>query len=148
MYRRHADTECRQHEQHCVGSRIFAAFLLALQPAAASFCIPAAASCSPPHTALTPPSHRPHIWAPPPPAPPPQVIGSAIALLLLSRGAVPLWAGVLLSVSGSFMLLLVDRCGVSTLEALFGLLISIMVGSFAVRREWWRARRQRWWARM
>eukprot|EP00882_Tetradesmus_deserticola_P033095 GHRQ01037771.1.p1 GENE.GHRQ01037771.1~~GHRQ01037771.1.p1 ORF type:complete len:263 (+),score=71.73 GHRQ01037771.1:301-1089(+) len=61
-----------------------------------------------------------------------QVIGSAIALLLLSRGAVPLWAGVILSVAFSFLLLLVERWGVTKLEALFGLLISIMVGSFAV----------------
>ncbi|KAF6254916.1 natural resistance-associated macrophage protein-domain-containing protein [Scenedesmus sp. NREL 46B-D3] len=61
-----------------------------------------------------------------------EVIGSAIALLLLSRGAVPLWAGVLLSMSISFVLLLVERCGVSKLEALFALLISVMVGSFAV----------------
>jgi natural resistance-associated macrophage protein len=62
----------------------------------------------------------------------PQVIGSAIALLLLSRGAVPLWAGVLLSVTFSFVMLLVERWGISKLEALFGLLISVMVGSFAV----------------
>lgn len=61
-----------------------------------------------------------------------QVIGSAIALLLLSQGAIPLWAGVLLSVAGSFIMLLVERWGVSTLEALFGALISIMVASFAV----------------
>ena len=62
-----------------------------------------------------------------------QVIGSAIALLLLSHGAIPLWAGVLLSVSVSFAMLLVERWGITTLEGLFGLLISIMVGSFAVR---------------
>jgi NRAMP (natural resistance-associated macrophage protein)-like metal ion transporter len=61
-----------------------------------------------------------------------QVIGSAIALLLLSRGAVPLWAGVLLSVSISFVMLLVERWGVTKLEALFGMLISVMVCSFAV----------------
>ena len=61
-----------------------------------------------------------------------QVIGSAIALLLLSRGAIPLWAGVLLSVSISFLLLLVERWGVTKLEALFGVLISVMVCSFAV----------------
>lgn len=62
----------------------------------------------------------------------PQVIGSAIALLLLSHGLIPLWAGVLLSVAVSFTMLLVERCGVTKLEALFGVLISIMVGSFAV----------------
>lgn len=61
-----------------------------------------------------------------------EVIGSAIALLLLSRGAVPLWGGVLLSVALSFTMLLVERCGIRKLEALFGVLISIMVASFAV----------------
>jgi hypothetical protein len=62
----------------------------------------------------------------------PQVIGSAIALLLLSRGAVPLWAGVLLSVTFSFIMLLVERWGITKLEALFGILIGVMVCSFAV----------------
>jgi natural resistance-associated macrophage protein len=62
-----------------------------------------------------------------------EVIGSAIALLLLSGGAVPLWGGVLLSVAMSFSMLLVERCGVRSLEALFGVLIAIMAGSFAVR---------------
>jgi natural resistance-associated macrophage protein len=61
-----------------------------------------------------------------------EVIGSAIALLLLSGGAIPLWGGVLLSVAVSFSMLLVERCGIRKLEGLFGLLISIMVGSFAV----------------
>jgi natural resistance-associated macrophage protein len=45
---------------------------------------------------------------------------------------VPLWAGVLLSVSISFIMLLVERWGVRKLEALFGMLISVMVCSFAV----------------
>jgi natural resistance-associated macrophage protein len=62
-----------------------------------------------------------------------EVIGSAIALLLLSQGAIPLWGGVLLSVAVSFSMLLVERFGIRKLEALFGVLISIMVASFAVR---------------
>ena len=61
-----------------------------------------------------------------------EVIGSAIALLILSHGAVPLWAGVLISAVASFMLLLVDRYGVRSLEVLFGLMIAVMVGTFAV----------------
>lgn len=61
-----------------------------------------------------------------------EVIGSAIALLLLSGGVIPLWGGVLLSVALSFSMLLVERCGIRKLEALFGALISVMVGSFAV----------------
>lgn len=68
-----------------------------------------------------------------------QVIGSAIALLLLSHGTIPLWAGVLLSVSVSFVMLLVERWGITTLEGLFGVLISVMVGSFAVRGIGWLA---------
>jgi natural resistance-associated macrophage protein len=62
-----------------------------------------------------------------------EVIGSAIALLLLSHGAIPLWAGVLLSVALGFSMLLVERYGIRKLEGLFGVLIAIMVGSFAVR---------------
>eukprot|EP00879_Flechtneria_rotunda_P004685 GHRR01004949.1.p1 GENE.GHRR01004949.1~~GHRR01004949.1.p1 ORF type:complete len:566 (+),score=198.80 GHRR01004949.1:1074-2771(+) len=61
-----------------------------------------------------------------------EVIGSAIALLLLSHGTIPLWLGVLLSVTGSFLMLLIERFGVTKLEALFGAFISIMVGSFAI----------------
>ena len=63
------------------------------------------------------------------------MIGSAIALLLLSRGAIPLWGGVLLSVAVSFSMLLVERCGIRQLEGLFGGLITIMVGSFAVSQH-------------
>lgn len=73
-----------------------------------------------------------------------EVIGSAIALLLLSHGAIPLWGGVLLSVGLGFSMLLVERYGIRKLEGLFGVLISIMVGSFAVggagcasRLCWW-----------
>jgi natural resistance-associated macrophage protein len=61
-----------------------------------------------------------------------EVIGSAIALLILSQGAIPLWGGVLLSAVASFMLLLVDRYGMRALEMLFGGMIAIMVGTFAV----------------
>jgi hypothetical protein len=59
-----------------------------------------------------------------------EVIGSAIAILLLTRGAVPLWAGILLSAAASFTLLLVERFGVRLLEAVFAALIATMVGSF------------------
>ncbi|GBF91787.1 metal transporter-like [Raphidocelis subcapitata] len=59
-----------------------------------------------------------------------EVIGSAIAVLLLSRGAVPLWAGILLSAAASFLLLLVERLGVRHLESLFAVLISVMVVAF------------------
>lgn len=58
------------------------------------------------------------------------MIGSAIAILLLTRGAVPLWGGILLSAAASFTLLLVERFGVRLLEAVFAALIATMVGSF------------------
>lgn len=57
---------------------------------------------------------------------PPEVIGSAIAILLLTRGGVPLWGGILLSVGASFLLLLVERLGIRHLEALFAGLIGTM----------------------
>lgn len=38
-----------------------------------------------------------------------EVIGSAIALSLLSSGLIPLWVGALLSAAASFTLLLVER---------------------------------------
>jgi len=56
-----------------------------------------------------------------------EVIGSAIAILLLTGGAIPLWAAILLSAAASFLLLLVERFGIRHLEALFGLLIATMV---------------------
>lgn len=59
-----------------------------------------------------------------------EVIGSAIAILLLTGGAIPLWAAILLSAAASFLLLLVERFGIRHLEALFGLLIATMVGAF------------------
>jgi hypothetical protein len=65
-------------------------------------------------------------------APRPQVIGCAIALSLLTRGAVPLWAGVLVTAVDSFALLLIERLGVRNLEAVFAVLITVMAGSFGV----------------
>jgi len=61
-----------------------------------------------------------------------EVIGSAIAILLLSGGRVPLWGGVLITAVDAFFLLFLERLGVRLLEALFGLLIGIMVASFGI----------------
>ncbi|KAK9835822.1 hypothetical protein WJX74_008692 [Apatococcus lobatus] len=61
-----------------------------------------------------------------------EVIGSAIALRVLSQGAIPLWAGVLITALDAFLLLLIERFGVRNLEALFGVLIAIMAGSFGI----------------
>ena len=61
-----------------------------------------------------------------------QVIGCAIALSLLTWGAVPLWAGVLVTAVDSFALLLIERLGVRNLEAVFAVFITIMAVSFGV----------------
>lgn len=61
-----------------------------------------------------------------------QVVGSAIAISLLSYNAVPLWAGVLLTAVASFLLLLLEQFGVRRLEALFAALIGTMALSFGV----------------
>ena len=61
-----------------------------------------------------------------------QVVGSAIAVSLLTYGAVPLWAGVLITAVASFLLLLLERVGVRHLEALFAVLIGVMAVAFGV----------------
>lgn len=61
-----------------------------------------------------------------------EVIGSAIAILLLTRGLIPLWAGVLITAFDSFIILLVERLGVRHLEAVFGVLIGLMAGAFGL----------------
>ncbi|GAB2293821.1 Natural resistance-associated macrophage protein 2 [Dionaea muscipula] len=60
-----------------------------------------------------------------------EVIGSAIAIQILSKGVLPLWAGVLITASDSFMFLFLENYGVRKLEAVFGVLISTMALSFA-----------------
>ncbi|XP_073282945.1 metal transporter Nramp2-like, partial [Primulina huaijiensis] len=60
-----------------------------------------------------------------------EVIGSAIGIQILSRGVLPLWAGVLITASDSFLFLLLENYGVRKLEAVFGVLISTMALSFA-----------------
>ncbi|KAL2505944.1 Metal transporter Nramp2 [Abeliophyllum distichum] len=60
-----------------------------------------------------------------------EVIGSAIAIKILSRGVIPLWAGVLITASDCFMFLLLENYGVRKLEAVFAVLISTMALSFA-----------------
>ena len=45
-----------------------------------------------------------------------QVVGSAIAITLLTYGAVPLWVGVIITAVASFVLLLLERLGVRWLE--------------------------------
>ncbi|XP_041860384.1 natural resistance-associated macrophage protein 2-like [Melanotaenia boesemani] len=59
-----------------------------------------------------------------------EVIGCAIAFHLLSSGRIPLWAGVLITITDTFVFLLFDKYGLRRLEAFFGLLITIMAITF------------------
>lgn len=61
-----------------------------------------------------------------------EVIGSAIAIRLLSGGAVPLWAGVLITGVDTFFLLFLERLGARKLEAFFAVLVATMTVSFGV----------------
>nr|AMK07600.1 proton-coupled divalent metal ion transporter 2 [Acanthogobius hasta] len=59
-----------------------------------------------------------------------EVIGCAIALNLLSMGRIPLWGGVLITITDTFVFLFLDKYGLRKLEAFFGFLITVMAISF------------------
>ncbi|XP_063093563.1 natural resistance-associated macrophage protein 1 isoform X3 [Cavia porcellus] len=59
-----------------------------------------------------------------------EVIGTAIALNLLSAGRIPLWGGVLITIVDTFFFLFLDNYGLRKLEAFFGFLITIMALTF------------------
>ncbi|XP_029450802.1 natural resistance-associated macrophage protein 2 isoform X1 [Rhinatrema bivittatum] len=59
-----------------------------------------------------------------------EVIGSAIAINLLSVGIIPLWGGVLITIIDTFVFLFLDKYGLRKLEAFFGFLITIMAITF------------------
>ncbi|XP_076381256.1 solute carrier family member malvolio isoform X2 [Megalopta genalis] len=59
-----------------------------------------------------------------------EVIGTAIALSLLTNKAIPIWGGVLITVVDTFTFLLLDKYGLRKLEFFFGLLITIMAVTF------------------
>ncbi len=59
-----------------------------------------------------------------------QVIGTAIALFLLSDRRIPLWAGVLITICDTFTFLGLDRYGLRKLELFFAFLISVMALTF------------------
>ncbi|XP_018399666.1 PREDICTED: protein Malvolio [Cyphomyrmex costatus] len=59
-----------------------------------------------------------------------EVIGTAIALYLLSNTAIPIWGGVLITVIDTFTFLFLDKYGLRKLEFFFGFLISIMAITF------------------
>ncbi|KAM7362171.1 solute carrier family member malvolio isoform 2-T2 [Cochliomyia hominivorax] len=59
-----------------------------------------------------------------------EVIGTAVAIYLLSNKVVPLWGGVLITIIDTFTFLFLDKYGLRKLEFLFGLLITIMAVTF------------------
>ncbi|VEL09072.1 unnamed protein product [Protopolystoma xenopodis] len=59
-----------------------------------------------------------------------EVIGTAIAINLLSSGRVPLWAGVIITIADTFTFLFLDKYGLRKLEAFFAFLIGIMTVTF------------------
>ncbi|KDP32024.1 hypothetical protein JCGZ_12485 [Jatropha curcas] len=60
-----------------------------------------------------------------------EVIGSAIALKILTNGVLPLWAGVIITACDCFIFLFLENYGVRKLEAVFAVLIATMAISFA-----------------
>ncbi|KAI3465292.1 hypothetical protein Pfo_021955 [Paulownia fortunei] len=60
-----------------------------------------------------------------------EVIGSAIAIKILSNGVLPLWAGVLITGFDCFIFLFLENYGIRKLEAFFAVLITSMAFSFA-----------------
>jgi len=59
-----------------------------------------------------------------------EVIGTAIAFFLLSDGRIPLYGGVLITITDTFIFLFLDKYGLRKLELFFGLLITTMALSF------------------
>lgn len=60
-----------------------------------------------------------------------EVIGSAIAINILSNGVLPLWSGVVITAIDCFVFLFLENYGVRKLEAVFAVLIGTMAISFA-----------------
>lgn len=60
-----------------------------------------------------------------------EVIGSAIAIKILSNGVLPLWSGVIITALDCFIFLLLENYGVRKLELVFAILIGTMAVSFA-----------------
>ncbi|KJE94747.1 ferrous ion membrane transporter DMT1 [Capsaspora owczarzaki ATCC 30864] len=59
-----------------------------------------------------------------------EVVGSAIAIRILSKQAIPLWGGVLITAADTFTFLFLEGYGLRKLELVFAILIAIMVGAF------------------
>jgi len=61
-----------------------------------------------------------------------EVIGTAIALYLLSNGVLPLWAGCIITLADTFTFLFLDRYGRRKLELFFAFLILVMGLTFGI----------------
>ena len=59
-----------------------------------------------------------------------EVIGTTIALHLLSNQFIPLWLGAVITIGDTFTFLALDKYGLRKLEALFAFLIAVMASSF------------------
>ncbi|KAI0209960.1 Natural resistance-associated macrophage protein 2 [Lamellibrachia satsuma] len=59
-----------------------------------------------------------------------EVIGSAVAINILSNNHVPIWAGALITIADTFTFLFLESAGLRKLEALFGALITTMGAAF------------------
>eukprot|EP00054_Salpingoeca_dolichothecata_P009362 m.52854 g.52854 ORF g.52854 m.52854 type:complete len:513 (-) comp18315_c1_seq2:27-1565(-) len=59
-----------------------------------------------------------------------EVIGSAIALKILSKGTIPIFAGALITGADTFTFLFLEQYGLRKLEFFFGTLIFVMVVTF------------------
>lgn len=64
-----------------------------------------------------------------------EVIGTAIAIYLLSNKAVPLWGGTLITIFDTFTFLFLDRYGLRKLEFFFAFLIAGLMIQYEVRRR-------------
>lgn len=59
-----------------------------------------------------------------------EVIGTAIAIYLLSAKTIPLYIGVILTICDTFTFLFLDKYGLRKLECFFGFLITVMAVTF------------------
>ncbi len=62
-----------------------------------------------------------------------EVIGTAVAIYLLTNRIVPLYGGVLITILDTFTFLLLDNYGLRKLETFFVLLIAVMAGNLKTK---------------
>lgn len=59
-----------------------------------------------------------------------EVIGSSLAIYMLTNRLVPIWAGVLITILDTFTFLFLDKYGLRRLEFFFSVLITVMAVTF------------------